>query len=100
MHVVATTLYANNVTAVDPALLLSRDYVPRQAVTTFLMLWIGGISLYFIFASISYYYFFVLNRHIYLPADKPQPKPGQVRREARQFWMSFGICNARPHPPR
>eukprot|EP00160_Parvularia_atlantis_P016680 Unigene5407_Nuclearia_a/m.16559 Unigene5407_Nuclearia_a/g.16559 ORF Unigene5407_Nuclearia_a/g.16559 Unigene5407_Nuclearia_a/m.16559 type:complete len:290 (+) Unigene5407_Nuclearia_a:105-974(+) len=74
-------------------MLTRRDWVPRQALSMFLILWLLGLVVYLLFASLSYYYFFHLKRDVYYPKHAKQPKPGQEIREIKLAMISAPVMS-------
>jgi len=72
----------------DPIQLTVRDWLPRQTLSMFVLLWSGGLITYFVFATASYFYSFYLKRDVYYPPGAPLPKQGQELREIKLALIS------------
>lgn len=62
---------------------LPRDAIPRQLISLFWVMLLGGATMYFVIGSLSYLVYFKWFKEKFHPSSEPQPKPGQVQREIK-----------------
>jgi len=55
-------------------------------------------ALYFLFASLSYFFFFMMFKEKFHPSSGPQPKPGQVFREIKLALWSMPVMSIMTAP--
>lgn len=78
--------------------LLSSTYIPREFLSSFLVLWTGGALLYLFLSSVAYVLFFVILKDKYYPPGSDLPKPGQEVREIKLAMWSAPVMAALTAP--